>query len=128
MHYLLNIGAPGFEPGTCRRGDRATQCWIGAPGFEPGTCRRGDRATQCWIGAPGFEPGTSWSRTKRATNCATPRFSTGCLSHEEGHRVHLVLSQFSVDVHVVRLLCAFCIVQRGQAGEVGYSESLWICR
>ena len=28
------------------------------------------------IGQPGFEPGTSWSRTKRATNCATARIYT----------------------------------------------------
>ena len=26
------------------------------------------------IGQPGFEPGTSWSRTKRATICATARY------------------------------------------------------
>ncbi len=25
------------------------------------------------VGVAGFEPTTSWSRTKRATNCATPR-------------------------------------------------------
>ena len=25
------------------------------------------------VEATGFEPTTSWSRTKRATNCATPR-------------------------------------------------------
>ena len=25
------------------------------------------------VGVTGFEPMTSWSRTKRATNCATPR-------------------------------------------------------
>ena len=25
------------------------------------------------VGVTGFEPTTSWSRTKRATNCATPR-------------------------------------------------------
>ena len=27
----------------------------------------------CLVGVPGFEPGASWSRTKHATNCATPR-------------------------------------------------------
>ena len=26
------------------------------------------------VGVTGFEPTTSWSRTKRATNCATPRY------------------------------------------------------
>ena len=27
------------------------------------------------VGVTGFEPTTSWSRTKRATNCATPRLN-----------------------------------------------------
>ena len=26
------------------------------------------------VGVKGFEPPTSWSQTKRATNCATPRY------------------------------------------------------
>ena len=33
------------------------------------------------FGATGFEPATSWSRTKRATNCATPRIYRPSQSH-----------------------------------------------
>ena len=29
------------------------------------------------IGVRGLEPRTSWSQTRRATNCATPRYCTG---------------------------------------------------
>ena len=49
------IGPPGFEPTTCRRGDRSTNLaskdrpgsvsYIGLAGFEPATCRLGDRST-----------------------------------------------------------------------------------
>src|SRR5581483_921087 len=69
------LGAAGFEPATCPHvsGGRATND-LGAAGFEPATCPHasGGRATNV-LGAAGFEPATSWSRTKRATNCATPR-------------------------------------------------------
>lgn len=34
------------------------------------------------VEATGFEPTTSWSRTMRATNCATPRFY---LDKQEAH-------------------------------------------
>ena len=34
-----------------------------------------DFRSRCLVGVAGVEPTASWTRTKRATNCATPRHS-----------------------------------------------------
>ena len=65
---MKQIGVTGFEPATCRRGDRSADGFnhcllIGVTGFEPATCHRGDRSADRFnhcllIGVTGFEPAT----------------------------------------------------------------------
>ena len=43
------------------------------------------------VGVAGVEPTASWTRTKRATNCATPRYSL------------IIVQNFPVDVKVIFL-------------------------
>jgi hypothetical protein len=44
----------------------AARDMVGVTGFEPATCRRGDRSKDM-VGVTGFEPATSWSQTRRST-------------------------------------------------------------
>ena len=47
----------------------------GVCGKQPETAHLQDALVCRLVGVAGFEPAASWSRTKRATNCATPRHS-----------------------------------------------------
>lgn len=54
------------------------------------------------VGVRGFEPRASWSRTKRATNCATPRQPVYYTFFGPNVKMH-----FAVRVHIfaVRVHC-----------------------
>ena len=79
----IHTGAPApaeaAAPGCCAswlRAERSAGPFC-PPGFEPRFCKTKNKGTHkgssvFMVRVAGFEPTASWSRTKHATNCATP--------------------------------------------------------